>query len=94
VGGVPGYLVETYAASSSVRKLIAEARAAAESLAREGVPVSYVRSTFVPGDEICLHMFEAPSADAIAELTRRAALDHARTVEALEPGPFDLRGDP
>ena len=41
-------------------------------------------TTFVPGDEVVLHMFEAPSAEALDDAGRLAALSYDRIVEAVE----------
>lgn len=42
----------------------------------------YLRTIFVPEDETCFHLFEAVSADAVAEASKRAAIEHERIVEA------------
>lgn len=60
------------------------AHLAAEQLAREGTPVRYVRSILIPADETCFHVFEGPSAQAVGEASRRAALDYDRIVEAVQ----------
>ena len=76
---MPEFLVELYVAHDdhSAARLHAEraGRATAE-LTREGRPVSCVRSIFVPQDETCFLLFEAPSADAVEEAVRRAGLRH------------------
>jgi hypothetical protein len=82
------YLVEAYAprAGSNDPALgVARLQAAAEELTAEGVRVQYVRSIVVPDDEICFHVLEGPSADAIGELGRRAGLTFDRVTEAVEP---------
>jgi hypothetical protein len=43
-----------------------------------------VRTTFLPDDETCFHVFEADSADVVAEVSRRAGLGWARVVPAVE----------
>jgi hypothetical protein len=43
-----------------------------------------VRATFLPDDETCFHLVEAPSAEAVAELSRRAGLGRARIVPVVE----------
>jgi hypothetical protein len=48
------------------------ARLAAEQLTREGTPVEFVRSIFIPEDETCLYIYRADSIEAV-----RAALEHA-----------------
>ncbi len=41
----------------------------------------FVRSVFVPEDEACFYLYEAPSAEAVREAARRAALPFARFAE-------------
>jgi hypothetical protein len=79
---LPSYLVESYLADT-VRG-VDDARARARRTAELGIGVRYVRTTFLPGDETILHLFEAPSAAALDEASRRAALPFERIVEAVE----------
>ena len=60
------------------------ARAAARKLARDGMRVRYVRTTFLPRDETCFHVFEADSDSAVAEACRLANFDTPRIVPAVE----------
>jgi hypothetical protein len=78
---VPSYLVESYAASTSA---VDDARVRARRAAELVESVRYVRTTFLPGDETILHLFEAPSASVLGEAGRRAALPFERIVEAVE----------
>ena len=75
---MPSFLVEVYVARAQ------DARAAARQLRREAGPVRYVRMTFLPGDETCFHLLEAASAEAVAEVCRRAGLGSPRIVPAVE----------
>jgi hypothetical protein len=43
-----------------------------------------VRTTFLPEDETCFHVFEAVSEDAVAEVFRRAGIGSGRIVSAVE----------
>jgi hypothetical protein len=84
---VTEYLVEAYQPSlngAARGELMARARAAADAMTRDGVRIRYVRSLFVPGDEACFHVFEAGSAAAVDEASRRAGLPYTRIVEAVE----------
>jgi len=81
------YLVEVYLPRSRAHEARAagqRARVAADELAREGVHVRYVRTTFLPDDETCFHLFEAPAPAAVEEVSRRAALGRVRIVPAIE----------
>ena len=67
---MPSYLVESYLPRSARGRRGAAGRragAAAEQLTNEGTPVTYVRTTFLPDDETCFHLFDAGSVDAVDE---------------------------
>ena len=55
--------------------------------ATAGTTVHYIGSTIVLEDEACLCQFEAPSADAVAEVNRRAGVSFDRIVPALPVAP-------
>jgi len=83
---VPNYLVEMYLPRShadEARATARRARAAAEQLTGEGVSIRYVRTTFLREDETCFHLFEAISAEAVEEVSRRAGLGRARVVSYM-----------
>jgi Protein of unknown function (DUF4242) len=83
---VPQFLVETYASVSDPTAFESDtdrARCAAEQLTREGIPVTYVRSILIPEDDTCFHLYEARSAEAVREVTRRAGLTFERLSEAI-----------
>lgn len=77
---MPSFLVESY----SVGAALESERACAQRAAELHRGVQYIRTTFVPGDEMVLHLFEAPSIDALRRAGRRAALHYDRIVEAIE----------
>ncbi len=70
---------------------VAKARLAAEELSREGSPVRYLRSMYLTEDEICFHVFEAPSRDSVAEAARRAGLADSRITETVERSGLDTK---
>ena len=83
---MPSYLVEGYLPRSRAAELVeavARVREAAECLSAEGVAVRHVRTSFLPADELFLHLLEAPSAEAAGEATRRAGIAPERIVEAV-----------
>jgi len=83
---VPQYLVELYvprADEGVVERGANDAQRAARELTRDGTPVRYVHSIFVPADETCLLLFEAGSVDAVREAARRAGLETGRLTEAV-----------
>jgi hypothetical protein len=79
---MPSYLVESYLAATPAA--LEDARERAQRTEDLGAGVRYLRTTFLPGDETILHLFEAPSASALGEASRRAALPFERIVEAVE----------
>ena len=79
---MPSYLVESYLADSP--QAVDDARKRARRAAELGAGVRYLRTTFLPGDETILHLFEAPSAAVLDDAGRRAALPFERIVEAVE----------
>lgn len=84
---MPSYLVESHLARSRAAELAttaSRARSAAEAMRLEGISVRHVRSAFLAADEICLHVFEAPSAEVASEASRRAAIAYDRIVEVVE----------
>ncbi len=84
---MPNYLVESYLArgqAGDMRELARRARDAAEALRRAGKDVTYLRSSFVPEDEVCLHWFAASSVAIVDEAAQRASLGCDRIVESIE----------
>jgi len=84
---VPSYLVEAYVPRSRAQDARAaggRARLVAERLSREGTLVRYVRTTFLPDDETCFHVFEAASEEAVREVCGRARIGSARIAPAVE----------
>ena len=79
---MPRFLVESYVAKSATA--FDDACERARVTARVGVGVSYVHTTFLPGDETVLHFFDAPSAVAVEAAGREAGLEFERIVEAIE----------
>jgi hypothetical protein len=87
VSDLRSYLVESHLPRirrAELADAATRARFAAATLAAEGCRVRHLHTTFVPEDELCLHVFGAVSAEAVHEAMRRAALAADRVVEALE----------
>jgi hypothetical protein len=83
---MPSYLIECYLPLSRRRELSATAtrvRRAADAVAAEGAQIRYVSSTFLPGDELCLHFLEAESVEAVSRVSGRARIAFDRVVEAI-----------
>ena len=87
---MPSYLVETYVARGRAEEFSALTDPIREAIAEldgEGIVVRYVRTTLLPDDETCFHVLEAPSAEAVERVCRRAGLGRARVVPAVEALP-------
>lgn len=72
------------AASGDLHDAVARARLAAAELSREGRPTRFVRSFFLPEDELWFCLFEAKSEAEAAEASRRAELTHTRIQPAID----------
>jgi hypothetical protein len=80
------FLVELYVSRTDLAAFERDAesaRRAAERLSRQGTPVRYVHSLFVPEDETCFHLYEAASAKSVREAAESAGLRFARINEAV-----------
>ena len=82
---MPNYVVERYRSKSDPDSLHAVADRlsdGARHVSQEGVSVRYVDTIFLPGDEICLHAFEADSAADVQAVLRLAGIEVDRIVPA------------
>lgn len=87
------FLVERYLPGVTPEQLSAAAGAAKSTtatMATEGTPVRYLRSTFIPGEDKCYCLFEGPSADAVKTANERAQLPYERIVDAMHIAADDL----
>jgi hypothetical protein len=83
---MPSYLIEGYLPRSRAAELtesVARLRRAAEALTAEGIRVRHVRSSFLPADELFLHVLEADSVEVAGEATTRAGMSPERITEEV-----------
>jgi len=83
---MPRFLGEGYPVGIGRKALTAAARRArvvAAEMRAEGSQVRFVKSTFLPAEDALICLFDAPSADVVKELGRRAGLPIERVVEAV-----------
>ena len=73
---MPEYLVELYTVTDPDSAVLARLG--------DGTAVRYLRSILIPGDETCLHLVEADSAEHVAEAFEQAGLAADRIVEAVD----------
>ena len=81
---MPTYAVELYvprSGSDGLREAAVRARAA-EAAAETSGRVRYVRSIFLPDDEVCFHVYEADSRSEVHEASTRARIAFERILEA------------
>jgi hypothetical protein len=86
---MPTYVVESYLTRHGAEHLGETAeiiRLAAEELSSAGSPVRYERWEFLAEDELCLHFFEAESAEAVAQALAHAGVACERIVETVSSG--------
>jgi Protein of unknown function (DUF4242) len=79
------FVAEHYLPSTGAQAAVARAGAAceaAEQLTREGTPVEFVRSIFVPADETCIHLYRADTIESVRAAVARALLPLDRVAEA------------
>jgi hypothetical protein len=84
---VPDYCLELYLAAGSpaaLEEAAGRARAAADSFGARGRSVRYLRSTYLPEDETCLHFFAAASGEDVAEAARQAGLTGERITPSID----------
>jgi len=84
------FMAERYLASSPIRSLlavVARDRLAARIMTTRGVPISHLRTIYMPEDEMYFSLFEAPSARSLQEVSDRLDLGFVRITEAMQIGP-------
>ncbi len=90
---MPQYLVERHLPGITSDELAAAAGRAKEvttQMSQEGTPVRYLRSTFIPGEEKCFCLFEAPSSEVVRQANERAEIPLERIVEAMHIASEDV----
>jgi hypothetical protein len=83
---VKQFLVEVFVPRSRALELPAakeRVRAVAASVSRCDGDIRYVRAIYVPEDETCFYVFDASSADLVAQVSGLAGLPEGRVVETL-----------
>jgi hypothetical protein len=78
---LPGISMEDLAAAQQ------RAIATAQQFKADGKDVSYIRSTFVPGESHCMCLFDSADAQLVAELNDVAQIPYTRITEALDLTP-------
>src|SRR3954466_4433382 len=87
---MPVYMVDRTLPGVNMDQLAAAQKAAIETsqkFTKEGKPVRYIRTTFVPGESHCMCLFEASSSAVVKEVNEAAKLPFNSIVEALDLTP-------
>ena len=83
------FFIEVFTPRANAGKLAAAERraiSAARRLSNADREVQFVRATYIPEDEICFFVFDAPSGQDAALAAQRAGLEAIRVVEAVPSG--------
>jgi hypothetical protein len=78
---LPGVTMEELAAAQKRAILVGK------ELTAQGREVRYIRSTFVPGENRCMCLFEAPNPENVREANERAEIPFVRIVPAADLTP-------
>jgi len=84
------YLVERDLPGITMEQLAAAQKTAIQmgkELTAQGREVRYIRSTFVPGENKCMCLFEASNPDHVREANERGKIPFTRIVQAEDLTP-------
>ena len=84
------YLVERDLPGVTMEQLAAAQKRAIQvgkDLTAQGREVRYIRSTFVPGEQKCMCLFEAPNPENVREANEKAEIPFTRIVAAEDLSP-------
>jgi hypothetical protein len=88
--GQPAYLVERYLSSEHVADLVASVTRLADACHRSAggdAPVRYLHTTFVPAEDTCFCLLQAPSVSAVRAInaTARFHFDRISVAQIIHP---------
>jgi len=84
------YMVERELPGISMDQLAGAQKAAIDTskqFTKEGKPVEYIRSMYVPGEAKVMCLFKAENADTVREVNDAAKIPYNRVVEAMDLTP-------
>ena len=87
---MPVYMLDRELPGIKMEQLAAAQKAAIElsqKMTKDGKPVRYIRSAFVPGEAHCMCFFEAADPGLVKELNDTAKIPYKRIVEAMDLSP-------
>ena len=81
------FLAEFYLpASAALADVVQRARAGAAAACAAGAPTRFVQAIFVPTEETCFALFQAPTAAAVSAAGSAAGLEFDHVAPALVTG--------
>jgi hypothetical protein len=84
------YMVDRSLPGITMDQLAAAQKAAietSEQFSSDGKHVRYIRSTFVPGEDHCMCLFEAENPQLVRDVNETAQIPFTRITEALDLTP-------
>lgn len=84
------YMVERELPGISMDQLAGAQQAAIDTskqFTKDGKPVEYIRSMYVPGEDKCMCLFKAENADTVRQVNDAAKIPYNRVVEAMDLTP-------
>jgi muconolactone delta-isomerase len=93
---MPQYMVERHLPGITADQLAsaaARAKTVTAEMTQQGKPVRYLRSTFLPGEEKCFCLFDAPSPERVREANELAQIPLQRIVEVKHIAAEDVGRD-
>jgi len=87
---MPVYMVDRELPGIKMEQLVAAQKTAIElgqKMTKEGKPVRYIRSAFVPGEAHCMCFFEAANPQLVKELNDTGKIPYKKIVEAMDLTP-------
>jgi hypothetical protein len=90
---MPQYMVERHLpgiTSEQLTAAAARAKSVTAQMTKQGKPVRYLRTTFLPAEEKAYCLFDAPSAEQVKEANELAQIPLQRIVEVKHVAAEDV----
>ncbi len=87
------FLAERYYPEPSTQEAIA-ALAESQCAAARAMNIRHIKTIYVPADETCFTLFEAPSRERVVEASERFALGYNRIMPAIAVSCTDTASGP
>jgi Protein of unknown function (DUF4242) len=84
------FLAERYLSSATPETLASHVRD--DRAAAHAMSIRHIQTIYVPADETCFTLFEAPSPELVREASERFELGYRRVMPAITFGPPECGG--